>query len=427
MEVLANQAEHLLDLRKIPRFQGTSGLVPMVLSDRDVSVDTSREEKQLVVDQIWSGDGGALRKPSLYQEQAELRQHYDLQTQFAELVDGNMRTSFELRFNGSDLIGEDGRSMNKVTHDALDEAKEVAKADLNLWFEVRRRSYERDELHELIDMAYGEQPNTMVVVSDFPPELMGAARDVGGYNVRRKQTMLRVLAHKPDGNIQMYSQSLDGSNRTALEAIYASFGIKPKTGELLGQRISAELSPDQQTTLIDELTGTYDKSLVAQYGGEWYAGRRPADYSNTYDFVCGQHDLIEECVRLQNLGWFNDKMMYKISAAMQRRFKAAQQGTIGIMPHLAAIDPAVLHREIESAGAQARQTGMSFSACGVTLRAEGLDGSTKDQLDLAGYGNKSREDKYGSLTFKCQKGHTNTRPHNKLIERCKTCGINVRC
>jgi len=54
-----------LDLRKIPRFQGTSGLVPMVLSDRDVSVDTSREEKQLAVDQIWSGDGGALRKSSI--------------------------------------------------------------------------------------------------------------------------------------------------------------------------------------------------------------------------------------------------------------------------------------------------------------------------------------------------------------------------
>gem|GEM_PF-1987446 len=39
----------------------------MVLSGRDVSVDTSREEKQLAVDQIWSGDGGALRKSSISQ------------------------------------------------------------------------------------------------------------------------------------------------------------------------------------------------------------------------------------------------------------------------------------------------------------------------------------------------------------------------
>lgn len=37
------------------------------------------------------------------------------------------------------------------------------------------------------------------------------------------------------------------------------------------------------------------------------------------------------------------------------------------------------------------------------------------------------EDQYGSLEFKCQKGHTNFRPLNQLIPRCKVCGISVRC
>jgi|AntRauTorckE6833_2_1112554.scaffolds.fasta_scaffold02645_4 hypothetical protein len=40
---------------------------------------------------------------------------------------------------------------------------------------------------------------------------------------------------------------------------------------------------------------------------------------------------------------------------------------------------------------------------------------------------KAGEDKYGSLEFTCRKGHTNTRPRNKLIERCKTCKESVRC
>lgn len=40
---------------------------------------------------------------------------------------------------------------------------------------------------------------------------------------------------------------------------------------------------------------------------------------------------------------------------------------------------------------------------------------------------KPDEDQYGSLTFKCQKGHTNKRPRNKLIDKCKTCGVSVRC
>ncbi len=37
------------------------------------------------------------------------------------------------------------------------------------------------------------------------------------------------------------------------------------------------------------------------------------------------------------------------------------------------------------------------------------------------------EDKYGSLTFYCPKGHLNTRPRNRLIEKCRVCNISVKC
>lgn len=51
--------------------------------------------------------------------------------------------------------------------------------------------------------------------------------------------------------------------------------------------------------------------------------------------------------------------------------------------------------------------------------------------EAEGYGEKepsdSTEDKYGSLTFECPKGHKNRRPYGKLIENCKRCGISVRC
>lgn len=359
----------------------------------------------------------------------EKQRRYDLETRFAELVDGNMRNDFELRFEGNDLIGEDGRGMRQIAKDSLNDAKAAAKVNPKLWFEVRRRGFENDEIGEEIEMARGERPNTMVTFSDFPAELMDAKEDVGGYNVKRQQTMLRILTLKPDGNVQMYSQSLDGSNRLALEAVYARFGIKPEDGELLGQRINVDMDQSEQTTLIDELTGIYDRSLEAQFGGQWHAGRRPADYRNTYDFVCRQTDLIEECIRLDNLGWLNDETMYKMSAAMQKRFKNAGQGDqTSMVSEPAAVNTAALHREIEWAGALARKLGMSFSACGVTLKFEDFDGSTEDQMESAGYGNKTSEkDDYGPLTFKCQKGHNNTRPRDKLIEKCTTCGISVKC
>lgn len=368
-------------------------------------------------------------RPEITISERERQMRYDLETQFAELVDGNMRTDFELRFNGHDLIGEDGRGMLAVAEQSLVDAKRIAKREPGLWFELRRRSTEKQEIHEAIEMAAGKRPNTMVVVSDFPEELMDASEDTGGYNVGRKQTMLRVLVRKPDGNVHMYSQSLDGSNRQALEAIYAQFGIRPKPGELLGQRINIDIPWSEQTTLIDGLMGVYDRNLSAQFGGEWHGGRRPADYRNTYDFVCAQEDLIEECIRLSKFGWLNDNIMYKMAATMQERFESHTKEAGATRSAIMSPSAELLYKEIEMAAARAQALGMAFSACGATLRAVGADGSTENSLDLAGYGNKIEEDEYGPLKFQCKNGHWNTRPKHTLISQCriKSCKNSVGC
>lgn len=338
----------------------------------------------------------AAQAENINQNQRELEQRYDLETYFAELVNGSMRTDFEMHFDGRDLISEDGRGLDATTKDGQLEARKQAKSTPELWFEVRRRDLEREEFHEAIEMARGERPNTIIAVSDFPEELADAKEDVGGYNITRKQTMLRILTRQPDGNVHMYSQSLDGSNRQALEAIYGHFGLHPEPGELLGQRINVDLPPEKQAILADELTGVYDHSLETQQGGQWYAGRRPADYRNTYEFVCGQQDLIDECIRLDGLGWLNDKFMYGIAAEMNKRFKVEKDGvTSGAEQQSAAIDRKLLHEAIERAGDEARSRGESFSACGVTLNA---DGSSSDQFEQAGYGNKAcREIKDGQI------------------------------
>lgn len=357
----------------------------------------------------------------------KLEAHYDVVTQFSELVDGSMRTSFELSFDGRELYGPDGRALGEVTQEALNDAKRIVRQSPELRFEVRRRSLEDEEVDLARKMARGELPNTMVIPSDFPAELNEATEDVGGYNVSRKQTMLRVLALKPDGNVQLYSQSLDGSDRASLEAIYSHFGQSAEPGELLGQRIHVDLSPEDQVNLVDNLMGVYDQTMAANHGGAWYAGRRPADYRNTYDFVCTQRDLVQECIRLRLDGQLNDSLMYDLAATMQDRFKLAKQDIRGFIPRLVEVPLELLHQEIKTAGAEARLRGESFSACGGILRGEEFDKSTESQMELSGYGNMMGEDKYGSRKFKCQKGHENTRPHNKLIEKCKTCGISVKC
>lgn len=322
----------------------------------------------------------------------ELEARHDLQTLFSEMIDGNMRTEFDLLFDGFDLYGPDGRGLDEVTKNGLEHAQKLIRTNPNMWFEVRRRSIERNqERPELVRMANGEGPNTMIVVSDFPSELRGAKEDTGGYNITRKQAMLRVFIRNPDGVIRMYSQTLDGSNREALEAIYGLFGEIPGDGELLGQHIRVDVDYEQQASFVDRLVSAYDQSLSEQFGNdEWYAGRRPADIRNTYKFVCRQTDLIETFVKLKLAGQLEDKLMYNAIATMQKRFEDEKKGIINLNPKEQIPNRTRLMYELELIGNMARQEGRSFSACGVTMTAEGFDSEVG--LGSVGYGHKSEKD-----------------------------------
>ena len=349
----------------------------------------------------------------------------DLCTQFSELVDGNMRTSFDLLFDGVDLYGPDGRGLDQVTKNGLSSARALAKEVPQLSFGIRRSSHELNERNDLIKVAQGNAPNTMIVPSDFPEELWSAEEDIAGYNVKRKQTMLRVLVRQPNGVIRMHSQSLDGSNRKALEAIYERFNLIPEPGELLGQRIQVNLNTEQQASIVDELTKTYDKSMSEQFGGEWYAGRRPADIRNTYDFVCKQTDLIDACIRSQRNGEMSDQFMYSVAATMERRFKEDKLNITSLIPGLKNVNKMSILQELEKNGQLARRAGMSFSACGGTLNPDGFN----EELGFlnTGYGDKDDNENCTFISKQCPEcGAKNVKTRSTATHISGACGCSVR-
>jgi len=237
--------------------------------------------------------------------------------------------------------------------------------------------------------------------------------------------MLRVLIRQPNGTIRMYSQSLDGSNRKALEAIYSRFGLTPEPGELLGQRIQVDLSAEQQATLVDDLTNTYDNSLIEQFGGEWYAGRRPADIRNTYDFVCKQNDLIETCIQLQRVGELTDRFMYDVAATMQQRFTVEKQNITSLIPRLINVNEMSILRELQNNGQLARRAGMSFSACGGTLNPDGFN----QELGFlnAGYGDEEDSKNCSYISKQCPMcGTKNVKTHETSTHISGACGCSVR-
>lgn len=364
----------------------------------------------------------------------ERRRYNDTVTWLAEVLPGHMRTPFEYRFDGYELYADDGSPLKEIFDDAIQQA-----VDLPV-YEKRRRQIERSEYEEMIAMMRNNSINTMVVVSDFPPELMEAKEDVGGYNVSRKQTMLRVLTKSPAGTLKMYSQSLDLSNRQALEAVYRHLGYEAESGELLGQRMHLSMDNYEQELLVDELTGVYDRSLEKQLGGRWYAGRKDQPPINTYDFARQQQDLLGAYLASTD-NFTGGQADYNLAAAITARYQNKRYNpdtagyhtnnyqTHAIVGHMLAIE------EMKGAGTSARQTGITFSGCGATIASKeqnesGLPNSL-EQLDEAGYGNKANklpDDKYGSRYFKCPKGHQNTRwEKNKLIDKCQVCRCSVRC
>lgn len=360
-------------------------------------------------------------QPQVHEEfDRYLRTYNDVTTWLAETLDGSMRTPFEYQFDGQELYADDGSALGHIFEDSIRDAAVLAARDPVLAFEQRRRGHELDEYHDMLAMARGELPNTMVVISDFPPELMDAREDVGGYNISRKQTMLRVLTWQ-NGRLQMFSQSLDGSNRQALEAIYTQFDVTPRAGELLGQRIHADLAPDDQAYLTDRLTGVYDRSLAAQMGGAWYAGRQEVQH-DTYKFVISQHQLIDYFVQAEMRGNLHNEDKYNAAALLSKRFEAYKRPEITI--HEADVLIAGMGRNLEwelhAAGQEAREVGKVFSGCGSSVAAA-------QQLAEAGYGNMDVKDGAGSLEFTCKKGHPNRRPYGQLISRCVHCGDDVSC
>lgn len=382
---------------------------------------------QIINDNDLSASSGNItaERETFIQFDYERRRLDDTVTWLAEVLPGAMCTPVEYHLRGDDLYTADGQSVEAMFNDSIEDAKRLPR---HLSFESRRRDLEKDEFCDMVKMARGElfdketgkQINTIVVESDYPPELMHVSKDIGGYNGKRKTAMQRVIVATKTG-VKIITTSLDGSDRQALEAIYEFCGYQAEPGELLGQRMLLTLDEYEQELLPGCLREVYDAELSRQYGGEWHAGRRrkKGEHQNTYEFVKAQTDLLD--YYLQTTTRFGGgKAEYNLAAAMKKRFEGGGGARKLRMPGFSIVQKARVKEELEVAGKRALFSGEVFSGCGASIGGEG----ERSQL---GYGNRSVQDHLGPLDFECQNGHPNSRPYGEKIPKCTTCGIKVSC
>lgn len=309
-----------------------------------------------------------------------LQKYNDITTLLAEMLDGQMRSSFMFNHDGESLISQDGCNMRAVFENALLDAYELADEDSRLGFEVQRRQDELDEYMLMEAMAMDDIPNTMIVISEVPSAVYTTG-NIGGYDISRQKAMLRVISKLPSGELRIESQSLDRDDYDGYQKIYELFGesVDPDKS-LLGQRIHINLAQSEQDSLVEQIVTRYDEALHAKYGGDWYAGRSQADRRNTYDYVCSQSDLVDYFIKNGNLA--DDTAMYDFVAYIDQRFNASRYEDNCRGVSYGAIDIKI---DIVDAGDTARAEGKTFSGCGVQLSSTDTD---NDMLSLLGFGNR---------------------------------------
>jgi hypothetical protein len=404
-----------------------------------------------------------LVQPETYIEEQEVRKsfdvlasvrmmQYDLQTFGAVLpetrervrdeelslltegVERAAKTTFVLRGEGDDLVYFDRGAWQSYTS-MLITGKDVAKTEAEADF---RRKFLLDEAEMHLSQGYkmralkpGEQ---MVWSSPYPQHVedwYGAdfLKSCGRFP-ERKMGFIYMAYRTLDGDIVLESQTVDNSNEASFKAVHRHAFQNP-------------------AATTEELVDVYDQELSAQTGKAYYAGRLNAEYmENAWETVLQQNDLVEYMLqKLESLASKNiprheleeaaTKHMYGVWAAFKRRIDGEQTSyytPVRQQAYIPAVHFAMLEQEVAHSFNEFVSKGRVMVGCGgaitMTNKDSVMDASGADVFSSI-FGNKTEhsddEDKYGSLTFECGKGHRNRRPRGKLIPNCTTCGISVKC
>lgn len=328
-------------------------------------------------------------------ERHELAGLYEDETTWlAETLNGSMRSKFSFRLLNGELTASDGRQLRPIFENSKARAQALADKDPRMQAEIGRTETEWEEFLLMDLMAHDHSmPNTVVVHSAI---LDGLKDDAHGYQVSRGLGWSRIITRNDTtGEITIVSQSLDGDERQAYNAIYGYFdypvpAASTSNNEMLGVRIALQLTAEEQAVLPDTVMGVYDTVMDQKFGGQHRAGRQQTS-ADTWQFTLSQADLIKDhmeriaplVLRQKHNG--HDKanerhikaIRYGTAAALKRRYELGEAWT-SQHPDIAG--------ERDAATGEATAAGESFNGCGF----EAKSGSAEEQVESLGYGLKHK-------------------------------------
>jgi hypothetical protein len=405
-------------------------------------------------------------------------------------TDGELGGGLEVRdFDRRPIIG--GRVMSKDLKTAISDmtasglacAEETARKDHRFLPQLTRSVWDHENALIVDKMVRGETGYTMrIVVSPFPEE---AAAESGDAFWRK----IGYVPHLKRGFVQLYlangrelitgSLSFDGSDKRALQALFAELGVAIPPGEMTDNwlkyaitgTMSEEKARELATTLADragdprytkntntaEVTKRY-KLLMERVFSESYVhigeslirGRQtPGVRAVVLQLANRAHNFNERYAKSlytmrANADRFTDDdsvvlhelLVYstiEMMRALHLQEQALQQGyaNVYVLPGLLqSADALSFQYMLGGFGADGALNGRVYSACGneIELGGEGKDNeqrlgySSTNPQDIYGGADRNQrlhEDQYGPLSFKCKLGHSNERRRGELLTACR--------
>ena len=265
-----------------------------------------------------------------------------------------------------------------VLEKGLQRAEEQVLLHPEWYFELNRRRLELQEWQEIEAFAAGEHPEAygLQVFSPHPDALQDDDIVIDGYNRGRKRTMSRTIIRTENG-VRITSMSLDQTNYLALQESVAAVGYTldadKSSEEILAQRYWITSPPPEGFEWTDVVRRAYDLSLAEQFGGEWYAGRRPMSADDALAFILRHPGPIEQHMRVVQ------EVMSSVHDAIEQA-KLLEHHRYNFAAALGDLLQGKSAASNADAGAGAREQGRSFDPECPTL------GSVAEQVQALGYG-----------------------------------------
>ena len=286
---------------------------------------------------------------------------YEEMTDVAERISAPMDHPISFQNIDGKLYTEssvDGDDLLTISRNAEKAALAIARQNPQWTVEAYRRSIESQEVLQATSLPVGAK---MIVASPTPDVALSGAVNIGGYNLEKKTTMVRVWENTGQTLGCRYI-SLDGGNRQALQVAMQSVG-RDIPDEFDSEQILATFYTflDEDRDLGDLLVNNYDSEMERQTG-EIHSYGRPGlthDSKKALEIAMENPDRLrdhmEEVARLK-WAYSGDELKDKLEEARYNYAAALEK-----------VNKGGIVTSNGAAGGEARASGANFSGyCATT-------------------------------------------------------------